>query len=94
MKRGNKLWIGLFALLGLVLSIQLIASNLSAGKGEQLSVLEKRAQNLSRENQSLAQEAALGSSLTNLSEKATESGFAKPENILYLDTSIPVAQAK
>lgn len=91
--KNNKGWVLVFVALGVVIAAQLVVSNLAAGKGQHLTELERKAGQLSRENQSLAEGFAQESSLTKLAADAASSGFEKPENILYLDTANPVAQA-
>lgn len=91
--KASKLWFVLFTVLGLVVVLQLVVSNRLSGKGEHLTELERHADQLYRENQNLAEELAQNSSLTKISQDAVGSGFEKPENIMYLDTANPVAQA-
>lgn len=90
-KTKNRAWIVLFTILSIVVTGQLLASNYLAGKGENLSILEKKAVLLVRENQTLQEELSQKSALTKLAVEAQISGFAKAENIMYLDTSLPVA---
>lgn len=81
----------LYTVLSIVVAAQLFASNYLAGEGGHLSTLEKKASLLIRENQTLQEELAERASLTKLAVEAQASGFAKAENIMYLDTSLPVA---
>lgn len=90
-KTTSRAWIVLFTILATVITSQLLASNYLAGKGERLSILEKKAVLLVRENQTLQEDLSQKSSLTKLAVEAQTSGFAKAENIIYLDTSLPVA---
>jgi len=90
-KTKNRAWIVLFTILSVVIIAQLLASNYLAGKGEYLSLLEKKSSLLTRENQTLQEELSQKASLTKLAVEAQDSGFAKAENIMYLDTSLPVA---
>ncbi|OGY12224.1 MAG: hypothetical protein A3F61_00485 [Candidatus Blackburnbacteria bacterium RIFCSPHIGHO2_12_FULL_41_13b] len=90
-KTKNRAWIVLFTILSVVIIAQLLASNYLAGKGEYLSLLEKKASLLTRENQTLQEELSQKASLTKLAVEAQDSGFTKAENIMYLDTSLPVA---
>lgn len=96
--RNKKGWVLVFGLLGIVITAQLIVSNLAAGKGHTLATLEAKAVQISRENQNLQEALSQSSSLTKLAQDAAGSGFAKPENIMYLEASLlhaakPVAQA-
>lgn len=88
----NKIWVTLFVLLAIIISIQLIMSNMYAGKGARLANLEKEALKLTSQNQLISQELANNSSFMTLSKDALEAGFVKPEKFLYLDSSTPVAQ--
>lgn len=90
-EKKNTVWVVILSVLSLVVTVQLLTSNYLAGKGERLASLEKKASALERENRELQEELSQKSSLTKLAVDAQSSGFAKPENILYLDTSLPVA---
>jgi cell division protein FtsL len=64
----------------------------TATNGARLANLEMQEQSLSSENRELSDECAKSSSLTNIYKKADELGYIKPQNILYANKQLPVAQ--
>lgn len=81
----------IFSALFLVLAAQLVVSNVLAGRGGELVALEEQATQLARENEELRTQIVQQSSLQKISFAAEEAGFVKPESIVYIKLSEPVA---
>lgn len=62
--------------------VQLVFANNLATDGQRLSEIETEIQRLEAENTTLMVKIAQESSLINLSKKAKDLGFAKPENLI------------
>ncbi len=89
--KTSKIWLVVFGLLAAVIGIQLMMSNILAVRGNELSGLEKQAAALSRNNQTIKQEMSRHSSLTNIASMAESLGMVKPESLLYIDITAPIA---
>lgn len=87
----EKIWIFVFALLAGVLAAQLVVSNVLAGRGSELVRLEEEVKRLERDNNGLSQELAKDSSLNKINTLADSLGFTKPEFVLYINLTEPVA---
>lgn len=87
----EKIWIFVFALLAGVLAAQLVVSNVLAGRGSELVRLEEEVKRLERDNNGLSQELAKDSSLNKINTLADSLGFTKPESVLYINLTEPVA---
>lgn len=57
-----------------------------AGQGAEISVLDDQMIALVEEKHNLSEKILLGNSTTSVSEKSESLGFAKPENIVYIDS--------
>jgi cell division protein FtsL len=64
----------------------------AATSGAKLAELERRAAELSEENQRLSGEIVRSSSLRDLGEKAEEMGFSKPSEVVYISEKEAVAK--
>jgi flagellar basal body-associated protein FliL len=96
MKKNNKnkkqiLLIFIVLLVCLLALGQLVVSHYLATMGEQLSLLEARANQLERENQILEEEIKAIGSLSKISLRAKELGFVKTTAVLHLTSQLPVA---
>lgn len=87
----GKIWYIVFSLLVVIISAQLVVTNILASKGEELRRLEAKSEQLERENRALQEELAVKTSLVVISRSAENLGFVKSNNLLYLDLSNPVA---
>lgn len=66
---------------------QLVLSNILAGRGEELSSLEKKERFLIRENNKTKEDLAKKTSLYELNKKAQELGLSYQANNVYLELS-------
>ncbi|MAG59445.1 hypothetical protein CMO96_01505 [Candidatus Woesebacteria bacterium] len=89
--KPKKVWVVVSLLLAFVLTTQLVVSNVLAGRGGELAVLETASYSLAQENQFLKQELATKTSLLYIESQAEELGFGGPDSIIYIDLSLPVA---
>lgn len=87
----GKVWTGLLGLLAVVIGTQLIVSSILTGTGEELAQLEGHIARLSRENRILKEELTGHSSLSKIASESTRLELAKPDQVMYLDLSQPVA---
>ena len=91
--RKKKVWLGVALLLVAIIGgVQLIATTVLANGGGELASLERDVTILVRQNQLLQSELAKKTALGEISEKSQALGFLKAGQIVYFDTSIPVAQ--
>lgn len=72
--------VALLTLTSLVFT-QLIFANSLATDGDKLSKVQQEIKNLEKENMAIKAEIAKYSSLSNLSKKAKEQGFVKPQTV-------------
>ena len=79
---------GVFAVAMVFLAVQ------SSTVGSKLSYLEEDEEKLLQENRELSQKLSSQSSLTSISSKAEEMGFASPQNIIYPSKEGPVANVQ
>lgn len=64
----------------------------AATSGAKLAELERKAVELSSENQRLSGDLVRSSSLKDLGEKAEEMGFSKPQEVVYISEKEAVAK--
>lgn len=63
-----------------------------SASGAELTSIEKTQSDLFSKNQELTDKITNDSSLSTIGEKATTLGFLKPENIIYVTVTEPVAK--
>lgn len=90
-EKVNKTWLGAGLLIAAALAGQLAVTHILAGRGGELANLDKEAVKIARENQILQEELAQKSSLFRIASESGRLGLAKPEKILYISLSWPVA---
>ena len=78
--------LAVFAVVQLFLTLQTVSS------GAKLASLEQKEEDLTKENKELTLQLVEASSLTKLSEKAIDFGFAKPQSTVYLTQEENVAK--
>lgn len=74
-----------------VVSAQLLISNILSVRGNELAELEKQAAELARNNQQVKQEMAQYGSLNKIASSAANLGMVKPESLMYIDVGQAVA---
>jgi len=89
-KKKYVLYFAVFAVVVIILNVYLAI--LSASKGSELLTLEEQSEKLIVENRDLSAEVVFETSLKDLSGKADELGMKKPDEIVYLSGSEPVAK--
>lgn len=82
---------GIILIFGILAASQIAVSSKLAGRGEELSRLDGELQKLARENKILHEELAGGGALIKIASESARLGLVKPEKIIYLETSFPVA---
>ncbi len=82
------LWSALILLCAITifLTIEMVTS------GAETAKLEREESILSQENRDLSEKVVKGTSLGSIEEKANELGFAKPEEVIYIGQTQPVAK--
>ncbi|MBI2007503.1 MAG: hypothetical protein HYS83_02285 [Candidatus Blackburnbacteria bacterium] len=90
-QKVSKIFGGMLLLLILVIGLQLTVGALLAGKGQELSRFDAEAAKLLRDNQALREELAQKNALSKIAQDISRLELAKPEKVIYLDASLPVA---
>ncbi|HBL52227.1 MAG: hypothetical protein A3D24_02085 [Candidatus Blackburnbacteria bacterium RIFCSPHIGHO2_02_FULL_39_13] len=90
----ERIWYGVFGVLGIVILAQIIITGMYAGKGMEWTKLKTRASDLARENQQLQQDLAQKTSLQEVSSRAQTLGFVKSSSVVYADFATSVAMAR
>lgn len=86
-KKGLKITsVVIISSLILLIIIQLIVSNMTAGNGEELAKVENQIQEVARRNNLLREEIAQHTSLTEIAKQQETLGLIQPTSILYLPT--------
>ena len=85
------MWVVMFGIIAVIFLVQLVITSTLASRGQELSDLDSQAALLARENQSIKEELAQKTSLLKISAKAQELGLIKPDSVVYVDVSSPVA---
>ncbi|GEM_PF-2662003 len=89
----NKKYIKIFiAFLGFLLVVTVFLAIESAGNGSKLYYLEKERTRLEEENRQLKTELIAKTSLTKIEEIALSLGMKKSEDIIYIDSEVPIAK--
>ena len=89
--KNKKIWVFVASVLAIVLTAQLVVSNILAARGNELAKLDKEAAILSRNNQTIKQEMSQHGSLTKIAVLAEGLGMVKPESLIYIDVGQAVA---
>lgn len=90
-RKINPVLAGIILIFGILAASQIAVSNKLAGRGEELARLDGELQKLTRENKILGEELAGGGALVKIASESARLGLIKPEKIIYLETSFPVA---
>lgn len=90
-KRLRRPWFIIFSILILVVAAQLVVTNILAVGGQELSTLEGKALQISRENQILRENLSNKTSLSHISQKSEELGLTTPGQVVYVEAAQPVA---
>jgi len=90
-KKRRRPWVIIFGLLGIVITAQLVITNILASRGDELSKLEAKANEIARQNQNLREELVKKTSLTKINEESQNLGLGIPEKIIYLNLAETVA---
>lgn len=83
-----------WVILGLFVSVTIFFTIITATSGAQWKELESAKEELLNENRNLESELVSLSSLKNVEAKASELGFSKPSNVIYITNVDIVAKAK
>lgn len=92
-KTSNKKWILVALALILSFGFQLYVTNSNSGRGEELSQIEAKIEEVRRQNQILKEEMARFTAIAKLEETSQSLGLVKPQNVLYLKASESTAHA-
>ncbi|HEY5601391.1 MAG TPA: hypothetical protein VIK81_04905 [Patescibacteria group bacterium] len=82
----------LAAIIGFLLILQIILSNILATSGENLAKIDSLINQTKQENSKLKAEIAQEGSLSNVETKAKELGMIEASKFVYIDRTVPVAQ--
>ena len=77
-KKRRRPWVIIFGLLGIVITAQLVITNILASRGDELSKLEAKANEIARQNQNLREELVKKTSLTKINEESQNLGLGIP----------------
>ena len=83
-----------WVIVGLFISVTIFFTIITATSGVQWKELENAKEKLLIENRNLESELVSLSSLKNVEEGASELGFSKPVNVMYITNVDNVAKAK
>lgn len=83
-----------WVIVGLFISVTIFFTIITSASGAQWKQLESAKEKLLNENRNLESELVSLSSLKNVEEEASELGFSKPSNVLYITNVFDVAKAK
>lgn len=83
----------LFVFVFIILSIQIIVSNIISASGDKIQLLEQRYNSLQAQNEILKKQITQVTSLNNLQFTAEKMGFIKNESVVYLVPELNVAKS-
>lgn len=89
--RINGLLGSVLFLFAIVICAQLVVSNILAGEGGELEMLEREKIRVLQENRILAEELSESLSLLRVFGESSRLGLIKPKSIIYLDLAEPLA---
>lgn len=87
----GKKWLVLLFLIAAAFAGQLVVTHILAGRGGELAALDKEVVKIARENQILQEELAQKGALSRIASESGRLGLAKPDRVLYISLSWPVA---
>ncbi len=85
-------WLLIPLIAGVLLVVNITASNLVSTTGQDLTSLKLKAHQLESVNAQLRQNIALQSSLVSLKERSQQLGFTSPASLVYLEPGQSLAQ--